>query len=192
MDHQENHRQGFRINDRVALLVRCLDDNEVQQAKTLFESRRRELTQSPGSDLIADYKKFSLAQVQKRCPEAYAYISYLEEKLEKLEQNTNACESLLPAIPSDLVNLSTSGIQFQSRTEFKDSRQIEIAIRLFPSQAAILVFADVTRCEANTDTDAQGWTIGASFTHIDIKDQERLARHIHQYQIDALSLKLGD
>lgn len=185
MDNQENHRQGFRINDRVALLVRGLDD-EGQSVNLLFESRRRELVQAPDSDLVADYKKFSLAQVQKRCPEAYAYISYLEEKIEKLERGAKACESLLPLLPTNLVNLSTSGIQFQSETHLAENSLIEIAIRLFPSQAALLFFARVTRSESVRE----GWTIGASFSHIDARDQELLARHIHQYQIDALSLKV--
>lgn len=188
MDNQENHRQGFRINDRVALLVRCLDDDEVQQANQRFESRRRELVQAPDSDPIADYKKFSLGQVQKRCPEAYSYISYLEEKIEKLEKSTKVCQSLLPVLPSDLVNLSTSGLQFQSETNFAENNLIEIAIRLFPSQAALLFFAKVTRCEPVRDEMTHGWAMGASFTHIDEKDQETLAHHIHQYQIDALRL----
>jgi len=188
MDSQGNHRQGFRINDRVALLVRCLDSDEVQRANPLFESRRRELAQAPDSDLIADYKKFSLAQVQKRCPEAYGYISYLEEKIEKLERSSKACQSLLPVIPSDLVNLSISGIQFQSEIDLVECSLIEIAIRLFPSQAALLFFARVSRCEPAGDALIKMWAIGASFTHIDTKDQELLARHIHQYQMDALSL----
>jgi hypothetical protein len=188
MDKQENQRQGFRINDRVALLVRRIKNEELQQLNTCFESRRRELAQAPDSDPIADYKKFSLAQVQKRCPEAYAYIDYLEEKLKKLERSQRACESVLPILPSDLVNISASGIQFQSEEQWVENDMLEIALRLFPSLAALLCFAKVTRCEAIADAQLRGWTIGATFTHIDARDQELLAGHIHRYQIDALSL----
>ena len=188
MDNQENHRQGFRVNDRVALLVRRLDDDEMRQVSSLFELRRRDLAQAPDSDPIADFKKLSLAQVQKRCPEAHAYISYLEEKIEKLQRSASACESSLPMFPSDLVNFSTSGIQFQSAAELPENGMIEIALRLFPSQAALLFFARVTRCETAADKRAGGWSAGATFTHIDERDKELLARHIHKYQMDALNL----
>jgi hypothetical protein len=190
MDSQQNHRQSFRINDRVAILVRSLNRSEIHQLNSSFELRRRELAQAPGSDPIADYKKHSVSQIQKRCPEAHNYISYLEEKIEKLERNSIACESLLPMQPSSLVNLSTSGIQFQSEIEYLQDSLIEIAIRLFPSQAALLFFAKVTRSEAVTDAQSHTWGIGASYTHIHQKDKETLAHHIHQYQIDALSLQI--
>jgi hypothetical protein len=190
MDSQQNHRQRFRINDRVAILVRSLDNGEIHQLNSSFELRRRELAQAPNSDPIADYKKYSVSQIQKRCPEAHNYISYLEEKIEKLERNSVVCESLLPMHPSHLVSLSTSGIQFQSEIEYLRDSLMEITVRLFPSQAALLFFARVTRSESVTGAQSHTWGIGASYTHIHQKDEETLAHHIHQYQIDALRLQM--
>ncbi len=191
MEHQENNRRGFRISDRVALLVRSLNTEDSQRANSLFESRRRELMQAPDSDPVAGYKKFSIAQVQKRCPEVYDYMSYLEEKLEKLEHNAKMCESVLPLFPSNLVSLSISGIQFHSEKEYLNKSLVEIAIRLFPSQIPLLFFARIMRCELCADSQMHGWSVGASYTHINAKDEEILARHIHQYQMDALSLQVN-
>jgi len=182
----DNKRSYFRVNDSVALVVRLLDDDERAQANTLFEEKRRDF--SIVKEFLLAREKYlpKLIRIRRRDPDIAEYISYLEDKIQKLAAAMGREQALKKAVPTHHVNLSASGIRFVSDVPLDIGEKVELTITLFPSGVPILVFGDVIRAD---EVSARSWSYAVRFSHIHDDDMEVLIKHIHARQLEELRVK---
>lgn len=186
MTEHANQREFFRVNDSVALSIHVLSEKEKESAATLFESHRRDLSIVNEFLLARERYLPKLQRIRRRDPDIAEYISYLEDKIQKLAAAMGREPALKKAVPTHHVNLSGTGIRFYSDQPLKAADKVELTITLFPTNLPILVFGDVIRVSKKHP---EGYACAIHFTHIHEEDLELLIKHIHARQLDELRLK---
>lgn len=186
MNDTNNKRGYFRVNDSVALAIHPLGEKEADRANQLFDARHRDFGIVNEFLLARERYLPKLIRIRRRDPEIAEYIAYLEDKIQKLAAAMGRKEALKKAVPTHHVNLSASGIRFNSDIPLQPGHKVELTMTLFPSGVPILVFGDVIRA---SNARQQGWSYVVAFSHLHDDDMEILIKHIHARQLDELRQK---
>ena len=186
MPNSANKRNFFRVNDSVALSIKPLSKKDSSDINLLYEERRRDFGIVNEFLLARERYLPKLIRIRRRDPEIADYINYLEDKIQKLAATLGRDKSLQKSRPTHHVNLSASGIRFESDLALESQSKIELTITLFPSGTPILVFGDVIRVTRGNEAD---WSYVVNFSHIHDEDMEQLVKHVHARQLDELRVK---
>ncbi len=188
MSDSSNKRSFFRVNDSVALAIKPLPGKTTADINALYEERRRDFGIVNEFLLARERYLPKLLRIRRRDPEIAEYISYLEDKIQKLAASMGRKKEMRKAKPTHHVNLSASGIRFESDIPLETGAKVELTITLFPSGSPILVFGEVIRAVPDTHHGAS-WSYVVNFSHIHDEDMELLIKHVHARQLDELRIK---
>lgn len=179
--HRMDRRRSFRIDDKVAMKVRVVDEDGYANAAS------RSKTQNLVTHLAYESEQHlsELRIIEKHYPSVAAYLKLLERKIELLAQHTVRKNAGLPHAPTNEVNLSAQGMRFQHEVQLRSSTLIEIELCLFPTNILLLLYARVLWCK-QLGQPPRAWTAVVEFDHIDETAREALAKHIHLLQLNQL------
>ena len=178
-------RRYFRIDDEVALKLRALNDEQLAQAVSHLHIGYPDKIQLASSFATTSAQmKHSLERVRRDVPDIANYLEALNEKLDTLVQLLAASDNEMADHPTHNVNLSASGISFQSDESLVMGTHAEIKLLMFPSYVCILAYGDIVYCSKSKagPKDGQRYDIGIDFTHIRENDRELIIKHVTHKQ----------
>lgn len=175
-------RSFFRIDETIALEFKPVDASTANQAQpeALFSNAN-------SLKLYAELKKIDaenaqyMFQIKELSRPLAEYLHNLNRKIELLGQQLMADQKPLPQSKTlKQVNLSEGGIAFGSATAAKIDDFISMRIVFLPSNAGLILFAKVIRCEPTPTGEYQ---IAAKFHRITDLQQQLIGQQIMRAQM---------
>lgn len=186
----EERRRFFRIDDEVCLEYELISEQEYSNAPQELEQ-----VQQSSFGLSADFAFMNfeyspiLNSIRSAHPEIGQYLDFINRKLDALSQRL--LEEEIPCENSNkqLVNISASGIAFNSSDELEDNQPLRIRLVLLPEKVGILVFGRVVH---NHTSDSDRNLISIDFEHIRYDDRELMIKHNLNKQMQELRQRSED
>jgi hypothetical protein len=175
-------RSYFRIDESIALEFKIVDETTANkgQAEALFGNANSLKLYSELKKIDADNAQF-LFQIKEISRPLAEYLHNLNRKIELLGQVLMTDQKPLP--PSKTirqVNLSEGGIAFGSASALNAGDHIGLRIVFLPSNAGLILFAKIIRCEPSHTGEFQ---IAAKFHHINDVQQQLIGQQIMRAQM---------
>ncbi len=174
MNDQER-RRFFRIDDNIFLDHQAISDDEYKSAANFSDK-----TYSNAFSLTADFANLNnefhpiLNNIKQSNPELAQYLELLNSKIDALGRHLFENESNLQARETTHVNLSATGIAFETTEPYKDGQALSIQLVLLPEEIGIQVYGRVIN-KKTPDNNTQLTCI--DFEYIREEDQELIIKH---------------
>lgn len=175
-------RSYFRIDETIALEFKTVDELTANktQPETLFNNANSLKLYSELKKIDADNAQY-LFQIKELSRPLAEYLHNLNRKIELLGQEIMAEQK--PSPPSKTikqVNLSEGGIAFGSANSASVGDFIGLRIIFLPSNAGLLLFAKIIRCEPSNTGEFQ---LAAKFHRITDLQQQLIGQQIMRAQM---------
>ena len=182
-DKADDRRRYFRIDDHVALRVRQIDPADLEAAVSRMQLGLPDRIGLASSFSSSSHNmRHTLEKFRREQPDLASYMEELNEKLDLLIQLLAVHENDMPDQPTHHVQLSASGIAFDTRDAPPLGAILEMTLLLFPSFTCLRLFGTVVNeqpASGHADSDTH---VGVDFTHIRESDRELIIRHVVQRQ----------
>ncbi|MEM7255063.1 MAG: PilZ domain-containing protein [Pseudomonadota bacterium] len=177
-------RRYFRIDDDIALRYRVLEGNALDAAVERFGSDRETESLLAGTLLKSQRRaERELEHIRRDNPHVANYLEQLNHKLDVIAHLLNAQTTEMPARPTHSVNLSASGMSFNTCEALEPGSVVELKLLVFPSHTCILALGAVVNCHSvDMPRDEFIYRVGVDFSYIREIDREQLVRHVIQKQ----------
>ena len=181
-ENENERRRFFRLDDEICLEYDLISEEAYANA----ENELAQIEQSAFS-LSADFATLSfeynltLNNIKSTHPDIGQYFDLLNRKLDALSRHLLDDETPCDEATKQLVNISASGIAFDSTKELKDKQPLRLRIILLPEKIGIVVFGRV--CFSNKKNKHR---VSVDFEHIRNGDQELMIKHNLNKQMHAL------
>lgn len=176
----DDRRRFFRIHDKVSLKYRVIQNDEVEA-----EIQRNENEQSELAELRIAFNSLDtriqtkLERIQANTPLLADVLSLFDKKL-ALMQNVllqgGDSKDLLNHLQE--VNLSASGMSFESNTPINEGTNLKLEMVLFPEYQYLPLHAQVINCRKKVDDTLYRFQICVEFVDIKNKMQEEIMQHV--------------
>ena len=182
---EREQRKSFRINDRIALHLRPLEDAEYRQAITQppnAQHKQRTLNSILNG---ADSHRGTLRHIRDSDPAVASYLQNLESQIEALARLLTLDLSNAPDAPTHDVNISGNGLYFQHPQALAEKSHVSLEMQLFPSRTCLSLLAIVVRCAPlkHAAKDGERFSIAVDYCDVHEDDRELLIHHIHNLQL---------
>jgi len=183
---EENRRQAVRVNDRILLAVRPM---EQQQYETIRDSYSRGISLYNQESLRDIYLYLgahnALAKIEEKDEDMADFLRHLDNKLNTILAAVSDKPSPMEPFTALDVNISGSGLAFPSDTIYSPDQVVEVQIILLPDHIHIYTVSRVVKSEPPADPGQPGQT-AVEFELIMDSDRETLISHIFRRQQLAL------
>lgn len=180
--NRPERRRYFRIDDEIVLMYRSLAQAELPDAEQ-FQSQfvdRFSLTST--LEYLTQQSQAQLRLIQRDYPQVAKYFEALERKIEVLAQafmvNSNMADR-----PTCQVNLSASGIAFDTEELLVEGQCLELKMVVPPALVGIMTFGKVIYCRQQR---GGRYRVGVDFFSLRDQDREFLIRHVVKRQLNLL------
>jgi len=181
---EQERREYFRVDDSVSLSFQVVPESSLQdRLEHLDKGLDDEFTVMANLAVISQEMAGTLRKIEGESPETARYLKALDNKIDLMGRAFVAWSSDLSDQPVDTVNLSASGIAFQTPEPIAVGADIELKL-LLPSFTGLLIYGEVVACE-KVDAPAP-YRVRVNFTHLREKDRDLLIRHILKRQSEML------
>lgn len=175
-------RSYFRIDETIALEFKLIDELTAtkNQPETLFSNANSLKLYSELKKIDADNAQY-LFQIKELSRPLAEYLHNLNRKIELLGQELMADQKPTPPSKTLLqVNLSEGGVAFGSTNALAAGSYICLRIVFLPSNAGLILFAKIIRCEPSNTGEFQ---IAAKFHRITDLQQQLIGQQIMRAQM---------
>lgn len=175
-------RSFFRIDETIALEFKKVDELAANKSEpeALFSNANSLKLYSELKKIDAENAQF-MFQIKELSRPLAEYLHNLNRKIELLGQQLMADQK--PQPPSKTikqVNLSEGGIAFGSSGELKVDDYIALRIVFLPSNAGLILFAKIIRCDSSNTGEFQ---VAAKFHRITELQQQLIGQQIMRAQM---------
>ncbi len=133
-----------------------------------------------------------LQRIEKKQPELAHYLKLLDEKIDLLAQAV-AGENEIAAHDAREVNLSASGLAFQSQEAIESGEFLEIKLLLSSFRVLLVACCKVIQCAANEpDEGSPPYLVSADFINLSEEDRDLLIQHLVRRQMRQIREKRGE
>lgn len=183
----EERRRYFRIDDTVGLSIKLLDQEEDENARSVFAPNAMEIV----SHYDAQIRRV-LERLEADNPDIAELGSLLNKKLDRLASLVAIESKLVDRIAHRVqqVNISACGLAFSHEDPIAEGSRIEIELTLFPKELKIVSEGIVVACELTTG-DQQKYYCRVDFYGMSAEQHEQLIQHIVQSQSSQLRSRRG-
>lgn len=180
---RDERREFFRIDDSLSLSYRQIPPDTLPAAAERLEHELdSDFTVLGDLAAVTQEMTGTLHQIEVARPEIAAYLKALDRKIDIIGRALLAQTTELLNQPTQSVNLSASGISFQSSQSVAPGSILELKILLMPSHAGILCLAEVVGCDLLGDPCARAYRLRTRFHKIRDRDRDVLIQHLIQRQ----------
>ena len=177
-------RDFYRINDRIALQIECVDADAKDAMVEQFPGLRSAFLLTNTFITPNETQSFELREIKQKYPDVGHYLSHLENRLSQLAKFVAHLNDSFPTWPTHQVNISGNGIKFIQAEPLQKNQSLLLSFALFPDLTRIMTLATVVHCRPSEETG--DFCISATFNHILEKDRELLIKHINAVQMQNL------
>ena len=183
--NERNRRGSFRMNDRVALTVHPMSENDFRKARGEAREHRDRRRTLNSIITVGENQRGVLRNIRESDPVVAAYLQSLEERLETLARLLGREGREVADTPTHDVNLSGNGISFQHDEPMQRGDRLSLELQLFPERTCLSLLGTVVRMtERRTARGGGRYQVAVDFTDIHDDDRELLIRHVHSLQLD--------
>ncbi|WP_085674797.1 MULTISPECIES: PilZ domain-containing protein [unclassified Pseudomonas] len=174
---EEDRREYYRIEDRIALEISPLSAAEALEAELLQDD-------SPLFNLLSELhlsdfeSQHLLRQLSEKDRTLAAFLRAQNKRLDLL--SAVVAQTLLGEIGEpQRVIISEGGIEFAQPRQIAPGTRVKVKMVLMPRAQGLLLRGKVTHCDPRPDGDFE---VGTEFTDMTDAQRQLLARHILQRQ----------
>ena len=184
----DDRRRFFRINDKVSLKYRVVQNVDIETEIKRSEHEKNNLAELKSAFNCIEAKIMSkMDRVEEVSPLVAEILGLFDKKLSLLQSmimhNDDHDNSITE---TQTVNLSASGIAFESNTPINEDATLKMEIILFPEYQFIPVYARVVDCKKKMDDNLYRFNIAVDFIGICDSDQEMIMQHVLSKQAATL------
>ncbi len=186
----DDRRNFFRINDKVGLKYRVVQNDDIEAEIMRNENQQSDLAELKNAFNCLDTKIMSrIERMQSSMPLVADILNLFDKKL-SLMQNMLMLGSGSGEIMSNVqsVNLSASGMSFESNTPINEGTTLKVEMVLFPEYQYIPLYAKVVDCRKKIDDTLYRFLVAVEFVGISNTVQEDIMQHVLGKQANELKL----
>lgn len=178
----EERRNFFRIDDEVHINFQPISDDEFNAAPdTLSQLNDNAFSLSANFATLSSKNAPVLNNIKQLHPDVGEYLDSLNTKIDSLSQHILYATVEEKKLDKTPVNLSASGIQFETSKTFEPQQAMKIELILLPEKVGVLVFGRVIESKASY--------LSIRFEHLRAEDQELMIKHNLSKQMSELRKK---
>ncbi|MES9958026.1 MAG: PilZ domain-containing protein [Sedimenticola sp.] len=184
----DERRRFFRINDTMNISYSPIASEDLpRHMERLDGDLDAEFTIMSNLAAVTQQMAGVLHKVEADYPDVASYLKALNRKIDILGrafliQNTDLSER-----PANPVNLSASGMAFDTVEALEKGTHLELKLLLLPSFTGILTLAEVVSCSELEEPDGDyRYNLRVNFNHLRDADRDVLIRHVIRLQTDDL------
>ncbi len=176
----DDRRRYFRINDKVSLKYRVVQGIDVDTEIKRTEHEQNTLAEMKNAFNSIEAKVISkMARIEEVSPLVAEILGLYDKKLSLMQNmimhNDDKDNSITE---TQHVNLSASGMSFESNTPINDDVNLKMELIVFPEYQFIPLYARVVDCKKKMDDNLYRFIIAVDFIGICESDQETIMQHI--------------
>ncbi|MFK7861398.1 MAG: PilZ domain-containing protein [Granulosicoccus sp.] len=177
-----NRRDSFRINDKVELKIRPLDEESLQAITDNFNAFRFRYCMKSHLLNQNEVRRPQLMRIRKKDPDFAEYLEGLENQIaqlaERIDQESDVSGDIVEF--RGQANLSATGIRFRSHLSFSVGQAVEIGLILNTQGTQVVMIGEVLRAEKDPDDGKHALSV--NYVHIHPEDSEAIIRHLARLQ----------
>lgn len=184
-DSNDNRRNYFRVNHDVIFECRSVDTYCAAhgEPESAFDD-------STATGLTAELRRIdreaakTLKALADRDPILSNYLHLLTKKVDLVARHTLVAAAMPEPHGTKRINLSESGLAFNSDKAFYKGKFLAIRLLFLPSYVPMTAFAEVVRCQSKPTEDGQEtYHVAARFHRLPSADRQELTRQIMKAQV---------
>lgn len=184
----DDRRRYFRIHDKVSLKYRVVQGIDIETELKRTEHEQNNLAELKNAfNCITAKIMTKMDRVEEASPLVAEILGLFDKKISLIESivmdNDDQNDSITK---TQHVNLSASGISFESNTPINEDANLKIELVLFPEYQFIPVYARVIDCRKKMDDNLYRFNIAVDFVGISESDQEIIMQHVLSRQAKLL------
>ncbi|HEY3278777.1 MAG TPA: PilZ domain-containing protein [Syntrophorhabdaceae bacterium] len=190
MTHEPDQREYFRIDDRLTIDYRRVDDREFERLESIIR-----YNPSYVSDRASEMRFLDEVMSQQKAEEKelYAYLKVIERKLDAvLDLLTKEKQDVLYKLLTTRINISGSGVKFVSNEKLLSGERLELRLSLpvapFPK---ICTLCEVVRVESSSPTEMEEWHVAVKFLMMNDADRDVLINYVFTKEREKLRSDKG-
>ena len=178
-------RRYFRVKDEIVLFYKELDTQDVPEPGEFKETVADSFSLTAALSHLTEDTRSQFKIVEKNHPDIAAYLKVLESKINLIAQAVLMNDTSFSNQPTREVDLSASGLAFDSENRIELGTVLEIKMILPPSLIAVITYGKVVHCKEYDDKGDTEFCfhVGVDFLHLQDQDREILIRHIVRKQM---------
>jgi hypothetical protein len=183
-----NRRQSVRVSDRALFACGKLSPEEYQE---ILEDYSRGILPRRHKG-VADIEMFigaqsALSRLREKDEDLADFLQHMDAKISQVLKNVNNATSPLDELELQEINISGSGIGFDTETSYAINDIIECSFVLLPTYSYIHCIGKVVSCEKLKQQDnPRKYRVALEFTLLIEEDRERIIKHSFKLQSVAL------
>ena len=176
----DDRRRYFRINDKISLKYRVVQGIDVDTEIKRTEHEQNNLAEIKNAFNCIEAKIMSkMARIEEVSPLVAEILGLYDKKLSLIESMIMHHDDQENSITeTQQVNLSASGMSFESNTPINEDVNLKMELILFPEYQFIPLYARVVDCKKKMDDNLYRFTIAVNFVGICESDQETIMQHV--------------
>ncbi len=176
----DDRRRYFRINDKVSLKYRVVQGIDVETEIKRTEHEQNNLAEIKNAFNCIEAKIMSkMARIEEVSPLVAEILGLYDKKLSLIESMIMHHDDQENSITeTQQVNLSASGMSFESNTPINEGVNLKMELILFPEYQFIPLYARVVDCKKKMDDNLYRFNIAVDFVGICESDQEIIMQHV--------------
>ncbi len=175
-----DRRRYFRISDKVSLKYRVVQGMDVETEIKRTEHEQNNLAELKNAFNCIEAKIMSkMARVEEVSPIVGEILGLYDKKLSLIQSMIMHNDDNENSITeTQTVNLSASGMSFESNTPINEDVNLKMELVLFPEYQFIPLYAKVIDCRKKMDDNLYRFNIAVDFVGICESDQETIMQHV--------------
>lgn len=184
----EDRRRYFRINDKVSLKYRVVQGMDIDAEIIRTEHEQNTLAEMKNAFNCIEAKIMSkMTLIEETNPLVAEILGLFDKKLSLMESMILHKDDQENSITdTQNVNLSASGMSFESNTPINEDVNLKMELILFPEYQFIPLYARVIDCKKKMDDNLYRFNIAVNFIGISESDQETIMQHVLSRQAATL------
>ena len=184
----EDRRRYFRINDKVSLKYRVVQGIDIDAEIIRTEHEQNTLAEMKNAFNCIEAKVMSkMTHIEQATPLVAEVLGLFDKKLSLMANMILHKDDQENSITdTQNVNLSASGMSFESNTPINEDVNLKMELILFPEYQFIPLYARVVECKKKMDDSLYRFNIAVDFIGISESDQETIMQHVLSRQAATL------
>ncbi len=184
----DDRRRYFRIQDKISLKYRVVQGLDIETEIKRTEHEQNNLVELKNAfNCITAKIMTKMDRVEEVSPLVAEILGLFDKKISLIESmimhNDDKDDSITEM---QHVNLSASGMSFESNTPINEDVNLKMELVLFPEYQFIPVYAQVIDCRKKMDDNLYRFNIAVDFVGISESDQEIIMQHVLSRQAKLL------
>lgn len=182
----QERRRFFRIEDTVNLFYKVIDDENVSDLSYVSDDVLSNSSLAAVLDAISQEARIIGFRLEKKEPEIFEYLKLMDAKINMIAQAVTMQGNHFGEHDTRDVNISASGLAFNTDEELKAGQFLEIKMMLTSCMAVIVVYAKVIYSLYDEDNEDCPYHVGVDYINMKDEDRELLIKHVVKKQMQQI------